>query len=497
MSGERRVVLASIVDRLPDAQIEGDPQQLLTSIEVDSQAVRPGALFVALHGANTDGHRFVPQAIANGARAVVVEAAHARQTAANVTLVRVADTRRALSAMAAAFYGDPSHALDAIGITGTNGKTTVSRMIAAILNEAGVPCGVIGTVGAEFQDQRWQLRNTTPLPPELHELLFHMREEGARAVAMEVSSHALALERVEDVAFRVGVLTNVTRDHLDFHQTLDAYAAAKRHLFELAQICILNADDAYGARWAMELDREGMQVVSYGERYGSMFAPRNVILDSAGSRFMVGDQLYELRLPGRFNVWNALAAICTARVLGIDDAMSARGLSKLRRVPGRMEHLSGSGIDVVIDYAHTPDALEHALRSLRETARGALAVVFGCGGDRDRGKRAEMGAVAARFADRVYLTNDNPRTEEPRAIVEAIANGIGSHAYVVELDRRRAIELAIAEARPGDVLLVAGKGHETYQILGDRVLPFDDAEVVRGVLAERDARPERGRRTVR
>ena len=485
MDGERGVALATLLERLPDAEISGDRQQVVTSIETDSQGVRPGALFVALRGTHTDGHLFVPDAIARGARAVVVEAGRLPVDRAGATLVQVLDTRRAVSALSAAFFCDPSQALDVVGITGTNGKTTVSRMVAAILDEAGIPCGVIGTVGAEFDDQTWQLRNTTPLPPELHGLLAQMRDAGARAVAMEVSSHALALDRVDDVSFRIAVLTNVTRDHLDFHETMEAYAAAKRRLFDLAPVCILNADDAFGVRWAHELSEQGREVTLYGVGSGTRLVPDAIEVEPDGSRFTVDAQRYELRVPGRFNVWNALGAIGVARRLGIDDATIARGLAALERVPGRMEHLSARGIDVVIDYAHTPDALENALRSLRETAKGALAVVFGCGGDRDRGKRPEMGAVAARLADRIYLTNDNPRSEDPRAIVDAIVAGIGSRDYVVELDRRLAIERAIAEVRPGDVVLVAGKGHEAYQIVGDRVLPFDDVAVSREALALR------------
>jgi UDP-N-acetylmuramoyl-L-alanyl-D-glutamate--2,6-diaminopimelate ligase len=489
MAGERvrgtSVALATLLERLPDAQIDGDRKRLVTGIEVDSHAVRPGSLFVALRGSHVDGHLFVPQAIADGAAALLVDAEHSLATPPGVTVVRVSDTRRALSAVSAAFYQDPSRSLDVIGITGTNGKTTVSRMIAAILNEGGIPCGVIGTVGAEFRAQTWQLRNTTPLPPELHGLLACMRADGARAVAMEVSSHALALERVEDVAFSIAVLTNVTRDHLDFHETLDAYSAAKRRLFELAPACVMNLDDSYGARWAVDAAAAGREVISYGVSSCAMLVPTEIVVAADHSRFTVNDQRYELRLPGRFNIWNALAAIGVARSLGIADAASERGLAALERVPGRMEHFKVNGIDVVIDYAHTPDALENALRSLRETAKGTLAVVFGCGGDRDKGKRSQMGAVAAQLADRIYLTNDNPRTEEPGAIVEAIAAGIGSHAYVVELDRRQAIERAIAESQPGDVVLIAGKGHETYQIVGERVLPFDDATIAREALSAR------------
>jgi UDP-N-acetylmuramoyl-L-alanyl-D-glutamate--2,6-diaminopimelate ligase len=252
-------------------------------------------------------------------------------------------------------------------------------------------------------------------------------------------------------------------------------------------VCVVNVDDVFGERWAAELRQADREVISYGNRNGSMYAPQEVEMEPFESRFTVNGRRYELHLPGQFNIWNALAAIAVADNLGIDGPVLARGLASLDRVPGRMEHLRGDGIDVVIDYAHTPDALEHALRSLRETSRAGLAVVFGCGGDRDRGKRPEMGSVAARFADRVYLTNDNPRNEEPRAIVEAIVAGIGSRAYAVELDRRRAIERAIAEAHPGDVVLVAGKGHETYQIVGEAVLPFDDAAVVRDVFATRGA----------
>jgi UDP-N-acetylmuramoyl-L-alanyl-D-glutamate--2,6-diaminopimelate ligase len=284
------------------------------------------------------------------------------------------------------------------------------------------------------------------------------------------------------VRFAVAVLTNVTRDHLDFHQTLEAYAAAKRRLFDLAPVNVINADDKYGERWSLELSRAGHKVISYGLRSAASLTPEAITITPEGSSFTVDGQGYELRLPGRFNVWNALAAIGVARLFGIDDAVSARALGALKRVPGRMERLRGAGIDVVIDYAHTPDALENALRALRETTTGALAVVFGCGGDRDRGKRAPMGEIAARLADRLYITSDNPRGEQPQAIVDAIVAGIGAQPHVVELDRRRAIERAIAEAQPGDVVLVAGKGHEAYQIIGDRVLPFSDAAVARDFL---------------
>ncbi len=489
MAGEGTVVLATLLDRVPGAVVSGDPTIAIAAIETDSRVVGAGALFVALSGQHDDGHRHVTEAIANGARAVVVADVPPSPPPTGVTMVRVANTRRALSGLAAVFYGDPSASMDVVGITGTNGKTTVAHMIAAILGEAGVPCGIVGTVGARFATRAWPVENTTPLPPRLHELLGLMRDGGARAVAMEVSSHALSLERVADVRFRVAVLTNVTRDHLDFHNTLEAYARAKRRLFELAATAVLNADDAYGARWAAELATEGRDVVCYGVASTATLVPREIDLTPEGSRFVLDGHRYDVRLPGRFNVWNALAAIGVARRLGVGDAALARGLASLERVPGRMERVGGDGVEVVVDYAHTPDALAHALAALRETTHGRLSVVFGCGGDRDEGKRPEMGAVAARLADRIYVTNDNPRGEEPGAIAAAIVSGLGAHPRVVELDRRRAIERAIGEARAGDAVLVAGKGHEDYQIVGDRVLPFDDVAVARQALAARVALP--------
>jgi UDP-N-acetylmuramoyl-L-alanyl-D-glutamate--2,6-diaminopimelate ligase len=484
---DRSAELSVLLRRLPaSTQVNGDTTRLITGVEIDSRAVRPGALFVALRGERADGHAFVGKAIANGAIAVVVEAAHAPPVPAHVTVVHVPDTRRALSPLAAGFYGDPSRALEVVGVTGTNGKTTTTRMIAAICNRANKPCGVIGTVGAEFGEKQWTLANTTPQPPELHALLAAMRDAGAKAVAMEVSSHALALDRVDDVRFRVGVLTNVTRDHLDFHQTLESYAAAKHKLFTMTPNSIFNVDDDYGARWATEMHGKGAEVTTYGIRYGAVLVPENIVLEPNGSRFSVNGQAFELNIPGKFNIWNALAAIGVAHVFGIDDATASEGLAELDRVPGRMEHVGGGDVDVVVDYAHTPDALENALHSLRETTGGKLVLVFGCGGDRDRGKRPEMGAVAARLADRVYVTSDNPRTEDPGSIVADIVAGSGTQSsVVVELDRRRAIERAVGEAGRGDVVLIAGKGHEAYQLIGERVLEFDDVAVAREALGRR------------
>jgi UDP-N-acetylmuramoyl-L-alanyl-D-glutamate--2,6-diaminopimelate ligase len=372
-------------------------------------------------------------------------------------------------------------------VTGTNGKTTTTQMLAAIFEAAGRPCGVIGTIGARFGEREWPLANTTPQPPELQALLARMRDAGARAVAMEVSSHALALERVEDVRFAVGAFTNLTRDHLDFHGTTDAYAAAKRHLFDLAERCVYNVEDPYGAAWSRET-RDAKPTITYALSGEADVRPRDVAIRPGGSTFAIDGVRFTVHLPGRFNVSNALCAIACARALGIDDATSARGLENVRRVPGRMEPVLGGDVAVVVDYAHTPDSLENALTALREASAGALCVVFGCGGDRDRGKRPLMGAIAARLADRIYVTDDNPRTEDAGGIRAEIVAGMGVAEHAVVGDRRAAILRAIAEARAGDTILIAGKGHENYQIVGTQVLPFDDAATAREALAIRSAR---------
>lgn len=478
------VVLGALLARLERIRVHGNAERRIESIAVDSRTVAPHSLFVALRGERADGHDFLAQAVAGGACAVVVEYGRAEGVPPGTTIVEVENARRALSTIAATFYGDPSHAMRVVGVTGTNGKTTTTRMFEAIADAAGMPCGVIGTVGARFGRRTWRLEHTTPLPQELHGVLAGMRDAGARAVAMEVSSHALALERVEDVRFACGVLTNVTRDHLDFHGTQEAYAAAKRRLFSMASRAVLNVDDPRGRLWARELAGT-VPVLTYALNEAADLVATDVRVTARGSEFSVDGRRVTLPLPARFNVGNALAAIAAARTLGIDDATSAAALAVLPPVPGRMERITAGGVDVVVDYAHTPDALEQALRALREVTQGELAVVFGCGGERDRGKRPEMGSIAARLADRIYVTNDNPRHEEPLAIAREIVAGMGEAPHVLELDRRAAIERAVLEAREGDVVLVAGKGHEAFQAIGDRRVPFDDASVVREALARR------------
>jgi UDP-N-acetylmuramoyl-L-alanyl-D-glutamate--2,6-diaminopimelate ligase len=481
---------ARLVATLAGARVTGTLPPSVDAIAGDSRAVRPGSLFIALRGERADGHDFIDDAITRGVTAIVVESGchpeprrRVNDRDVNVPVITVPDTRVAASALADAFYDRPSEELMIAAVTGTNGKTTTTHLLRDVLESAGIPCGVVGTLGGEFRDQRWPLSNTTPLALDLHALLDAQRRAGAQAVAMEVSSHALALHRVDHVRFRAAALTNVTRDHLDFHGTLERYVAAKRTLFDLAPIAVLNVDDPSGAAFARELEAAGTRPITYALDVPATLRAQDVVLAGDGSTFRVGESTIALALPGRFNVRNALAAFGLARALGVDDATIVRGLAATRAVPGRMERFGAFGIDAIVDYAHTPDALENVLRAAREMTKRELIVVFGCGGDRDAGKRTEMGEIAARLADRVIVTTDNPRGEDPLAIALTVANGY--ERTQIELDRRSAIRRAIDEAQAGDTVVVAGKGHEAYQIVGDETRAFDDRDEVRIAFAKR------------
>lgn len=480
VTGSSSKPLREFIGDIPALNIRGQLDVTIHSLEIDSRKVREGSLFVALRGAHFDGHSFIDAAIRAGARAVVMETQRSVPDA--VTRIVVPDSARALSLLAHSFYGKPSELLTAIGITGTNGKTTTAHLIAAILNEGGIPTGILGTLGADFLHRHWDLENTTPLAHELHSKLAAIKQHGASAVAMEVSSHALELQRVEDVNFQIAVLTNVTRDHLDFHGSFAAYVRAKRRLFEQAATLIFNADDPIGLQWSRER-APGKTVLTYGLHRSADVRVENLQESGWYSEFTIDPQRFRIGLPGRFNVENAAAAIAVARSLGVADAVSARALHRSQGVPGRMQRMQQGGVSVIVDYAHTPDALAGALRALRRTTNGRLFVVFGCGGDRDPGKRPQMGRIAAMHADRVFVTSDNPRTEDPQKIVNEILAGMPAQAIgVASIDRRMAIRAAIEAAQAGDAVLIAGKGHEKQQIVGRRADHFDDMDEARDAL---------------
>ncbi len=443
----------------------------VTTVVHDTRAVVPGALFCCVPGTQVDGHDLAPDAVALGAAALLVE----RPVAAGVPELRVASVRDALGPVAAAFWDHPSAALSVIGVTGTSGKTTTTHLLAGITEAHGWPTTIIGTLSGP---------RTTPEAPELQALLAAERDRGQAAVAMEVSSHALALGRVRATRFAVAVFTNLSHDHLDFHRDLDDYFEAKAALFTpgYADAAVVNLDDERGRQLA---ERAHVPTIGY-----SLADATDLEVGSTRSRFRWRGVAIELPLGGRFNVSNALAAASAAARLGIAEATIAAGLAGAPAVPGRFEAVDeGQPFAVLVDYAHKPGALAGALEAARDAASGGRVIlVFGAGGDRDVSKRPEMGEVAARLADRVLLTSDNPRGEDPLAIIDAIRAGMpASPRCTVEPDRAAAIAMAIDDAAPGDVVLIAGKGHEAVQIIGDRTLPFDDRAVARGALRDRRA----------
>jgi UDP-N-acetylmuramoyl-L-alanyl-D-glutamate--2,6-diaminopimelate ligase len=458
----------------------GAPEVEISGLAYTSTSVTPGALFFCVPGFTRDGHDFAPDAVERGAAALVCQ----RPLGLGVPEVIVDDVRAAMGPAAAVFFGDPTAELRVVGITGTNGKTTTAFLVRHLLDAAGVQCGLLGTVKRVVGGVEEEVERTTPEAIDLQATFRRMLDRGDRACAMEVSSHALELGRVSGIRFACRVFTNLTQDHLDFHETMEAYFAAKRRLFEEPGISVLNGDDEYARRLADELD----DPVTFSLERDATYRARDISFDVNGSSFTceTPDGAIELRspLPGLFNVQNVLAAVAAVRSLGVEvspDALEAFG-----RVPGRFEPVDeGQDFGVLVDYAHTPDSLENVLRAAREVTRGRLHVVFGAGGDRDRGKRPLMGEVASRLADRVIVTSDNPRSEEPEAIVDQIMEGTGPDAER-EVERRRAIALAIESAAPGDVVVIAGKGHEQGQEFEDgRKEPFDDVTVAREALNAR------------
>jgi UDP-N-acetylmuramoyl-L-alanyl-D-glutamate--2,6-diaminopimelate ligase len=476
----------------------------VTHVAHDSRAVSPGTVFVAIRGQRTDGRTFAEQAIARGAVAVVAESAPPPGVA--VPWLRTADARLALAELAAILYGRPSRELTVVGVTGTNGKTTTTYLLASVFDAAGMTSGRIGTVtfrtGPAHADER-DAAHTTPEANEVQRLLREMVNHGCKACAMEVSSHALALHRAAELTFAAAIFTNLTRDHLDFHGDMGHYFAAKRRLFEMLPAgapAVVNIDDPKGAELAGSLPR----VITYGIDRAADVRATGIQSSLEGLAFSAetpaGSLSMRSPLVGRPNVYNILGVVAAAVALGIPTASIESGVARLERVPGRFQIVSGSTDDVrvVVDYAHTDDALKNLLETARSLAEGRVITVFGCGGDRDRTKRPLMGAVAARLSDLVVLTSDNPRSENPERIIEEIARGVTPPVdpsapkravtpLITLSDRRQAIEQAIRDAKAGDLVIIAGKGHEKYQVIGDRTLPFDDVEVARAALGHRRA----------
>jgi UDP-N-acetylmuramoyl-L-alanyl-D-glutamate--2,6-diaminopimelate ligase len=464
-----------------DAILPGGGDTEIADLAYDNRAVRPGTLFFCVPGFSRDGHDFAADAVERGAAALVVE----RPLELLVPQVQVPSVRAAMAPAAARFFGDPTARLQVVGVTGTNGKTTTAYLVRALLEAAGRQCGLLGTVTSWIGGRERAVERTTPEAIDLQRAFRAMVDGGDAACALEVSSHALALHRADAVHYDVAIFTNLTQDHLDFHPDMEAYFQAKRRLFSLTPgTKVANVDDEHGRRLA----RDFPDAITVGiDAPDALWRATDLASEMAGSRFRArtpeGEVELRSPLPGRFNVLNVLGAAAAVRALGVPLDTIAATLPHAGRVPGRFEPIDeGQPFAVLVDYAHTPDSLENVLRAARPLARGQLAVVFGCGGDRDRAKRPMMGAIAAELADRVIVTSDNPRSEDPEEIVREVLAGAGPGVRA-EVDRRRAIVAAVEEAEPGDVVVIAGKGHEQGQELaGGRKVPFDDATVVREAL---------------
>ena len=458
----------------------------ISDVAYDSRRVTPGAAFVAIRGFESDGHRYIPQAAEKGAACVICE----EKPAADVPYVIVKDSRLALAMVSRNFYRDPGSEMVLIGVTGTNGKTTTTYLVKHLLEQKrGATVGLIGTNGNMIGSEFLHTERTTPESCELQKLLREMADAGCTHVVMEVSSHSLVLHRVAGLHFAVGIFTNLTQDHLDFHKTMDEYARAKSLLFSMCDRAVINLDDEWSG---FMLEHCPCPAITFSEGERGDLTAHDIALSSAGVAFMAAyhgaGERVKLGIPGLFSVYNALGVFGTGLSLGIELAECADSLASARGVKGRVEVVPTDGdYTILIDYAHTPDALENVLKSMRRVAKGRLVALFGCGGDRDRTKRPIMGRIAAENADFVVVTSDNPRTEQPEAIIADIVAGMEGTSTPREVitGRPEAIEWAITNHQPGDVIVLAGKGHEDYQIVGHEKHHMDEREIVAGILEKR------------
>ena len=482
--------LKALLSKIPTLLTVGPAEREIAAICYDSRRVQKNSLFVALSGEREDGNKFIEEAIERGAVAIVTEQ---EQTQMRATLVVVRNARQALADLAAEFYGRPSLGLKVAGITGTNGKTTTAFLLKHLCESVQMRAGLIGTIRYEIGDRILPAARTTPESLDLQELLFQIRSAGCRAVAMEVSSHALAQGRERNVEFDTAIFTNLTQDHLDFHQTMEAYFEAKVQLFTgLAKqehkksSCVVNIDDRWGQQLLVRLakDASSLPVITFGMNARADFRANAVRTDVSGTQYQLDakGKTYLVRLPliGSFNVYNSLAALAGAVAMGVDLRTAVRALADAPSVPGRLEPVPVKRqYRIFVDYAHTEDALTNVMKTLRDLNPRRLLVVFGCGGNRDKAKRPLMAAAVERLADWAVVTSDNPRKENPETILAEIQAGFRGKQHEIVLDRREAIFRAIALAQPGDIVLIAGKGHETTQEFADQTIPFDDLAIAR------------------
>ena len=466
-------------------EIEGGSLEAeINHLQYDSRKILEGDMFVCLKGFEADGHEYAQKAVDLGAKVIVCEN-DVDIKGDNITIIKVKEGRKALAIMSANYYGHPSKNLKLIGVTGTNGKTTTVYILKSMLEKAGFKVGLVGTIANYIGDEKVKSERTTPESLELQKLFSDMVDKGCEYCVMEVSSHSLELDRVYGCEFEVGIFTNLTRDHLDFHKTFDNYYNAKFKLFDRSKTSVINIDDNYGYRVLNDVKEiEGREILTYSINNESDFKASNIELKKSDINFIVNNTEFKSSLPGEYNVYNALGAIAALNSLGIKEEFIKEGLKNVV-VPGRCERLGYKydiPYEIIIDFAHTPDGLKNILETLRGFTTNRLIAVYGCGGDRDRVKRAEIGRVGSEIADLAIITSDNPRNEDPMEIIKEIISGIKKTNYLAIENRAEAIKLALSMAEPGDVVVMAGKGHEDYQITNEGVIHFDEREVVDEIL---------------
>lgn len=477
--------LEKIMENINFNLIKGDIDVDITEIQYDSRKIKKGDAFFAIEGYKVDGHKFIQNAINNGAVAIICQ--KDIENGINATVIRTEDSRKALAISAANYYGNPSRSMKMIGVTGTNGKTTSAFMIKAILEKQGYKVGLIGTIANYICDKKIHTERTTPESLELHELFKQMVDSSVDYCVMEVSSHSLSLDRVYGIEFCDSIFTNLTQDHLDFHKTFENYFNAKLKLFKLSKISVINIDDVYGAK-AYELITNSK--LSFALNHKADIMASNIKMHSRGSKFTLAYKEssfeIELNIPGNYNVYNALGSIAVCLNQGVKLPVIKEALQKVQ-VPGRCELVENNhnlGFEIILDYAHTPDGLENILKTAREFTKGKLISVYGCGGDRDKTKRPIMGKIGTQLSDFSLITSDNPRTEDPLEIIKDVVKGIETNNFEIIENRRAAIKRAIEIAGQGDIIVIAGKGHEDYQVLKDKTIHFDEREVISEILKE-------------
>lgn len=479
--------LKNILKGIDYELIQGDVDIDINKLNYDSRKITKSDVFICVKGYATDGHKYITKAIDNGAKVIVIQDEIEIKNK-NITVIRTSDTRKALAIMGANYYNNPSDKMKIIGITGTNGKTTTAFMIKEILEADNKKVGLIGTIANYIGNEKIHTERTTPESLELQELFAEMVAKGVEYCVMEVSSHSLELDRVFGVKFDVGIFTNLTRDHLDFHKTFENYYKAKFKLFERSRIKVVNIDDNYGKQVITDLSKlKSENVFSFSVKENSTFKALDEEMGSRSIKFKVNldkQEEFVLNIPGEYNIYNALGAITTCFKAGIKIESIKEGIEKAV-VPGRCERVGAEynlPYEIIIDYAHTPDGLENILKTAKAFTKGRLISIFGCGGDRDKVKRPQMGKISTDIADITIITSDNPRSEEPMDIIKDIKAGLEKENYIVIENRKEAIKKSISIAQSGDVIVIAGKGHETYQILKNETIHFDEREVVKEIL---------------